>query len=143
MNIFLVCFPQVSCTRLIQPVEVYISWYMMWYLKKIFSAGNISFSTDASFFEQSVHCPFFVQSVHHPLVCPLSIIQQTCSMSKSFVHSTHVFVCTLVLAIACVIVCTIMCICKISLIGPGIKPLTFQRKLFVGPGFDSQAQSPV
>ena len=34
MNIFVVCFLHASCSRLIQPVEVYINWYMMWYLKK-------------------------------------------------------------------------------------------------------------
>ena len=34
MNLFVVCFLHTSCTRLIQPVEVYINWYMMWCLKK-------------------------------------------------------------------------------------------------------------
>ncbi len=34
MNIFVVCFLHASCSRMIQPLEVYRNWYMMWYLKK-------------------------------------------------------------------------------------------------------------
>ncbi len=34
INIFVVYFLHVSCSRLIQHVEVYTNWYMMWYLKK-------------------------------------------------------------------------------------------------------------
>ena len=60
MNIFVVCILQVSFLRLIQPVEVYTNWYMMWYIKKICSAGNILFLADASFLEQSVCHPFVV-----------------------------------------------------------------------------------
>ena len=74
MNIFVVCFLHASCSRLIQPVEVYINCYMMWYLKNICSAGNISFSPDASIFEQSVRCLFFGQSGRRPSTWPSSVI---------------------------------------------------------------------
>ena len=65
MNIFVVCFLQVSCSRLIQPVEVYINWYMMWYFKKdmfcrehIFFDWCIIFWTvcPSSVFGRSDHC---------------------------------------------------------------------------------------
>ena len=31
---FLVCILRTYCCRLIQPVKMYVNWYMMWYLKK-------------------------------------------------------------------------------------------------------------
>ena len=108
MKIFLVCFLHVSCSRLIQPVEVYINWYMMWY-QKICSAGNISLLTDASFFERSVHCLLFGWSGHHSSVWSLSIIHRTRSKCNLFVHSVHAFVCTLIFMIVRMIVLTIVC----------------------------------
>ncbi len=49
MNIFVLCFLHASCSRLIQPVEVYTNWYMMWYLKNTFCKAHILFSDDVSF----------------------------------------------------------------------------------------------
>ena len=72
MNIFVVCILQVFRCRLIQPVEMYTNWYMMWYLKKICSARNISSSADASFSNG-------LSILHFWSVWPFSIIQRICS----------------------------------------------------------------
>ncbi len=103
MNIFVVYFLHVSCSRLIQPVEVYIYWYMM-SSKKIWSAENISFLNDASFFEWSVHHPFFGRSGHHLSVWPSSVIQRKHSMWNLFMFSARAVVRMLVLMIVCAIV---------------------------------------
>ena len=40
---FVVCFLRVSCSKLIQPVEVYTNWYMMCYLKRYVLQGTYLF----------------------------------------------------------------------------------------------------
>ena len=138
---FVVCFLKASCSRLIQPVEVYIYWYMMWYLKKDMFCREHIFLNDASFLKWSVWHNFFGQAGHYPLVCLLSVIQRTCSTWKSFACSVHDFIHTVVLTIVRANVWASMCrkIHMIIFVGPGFKPLTLQHNLFVGPGFDSLA----
>ena len=74
---------------------------------------------------------FFGWSDHRPVVLLSSVIQQTCSTWKSFVHSMNVFVLMLVLMIVHAIVWAIMCriICTIFLVGPGFEPLALQHNL--------------
>ena len=62
MNIFVACFIHTSCSRLIQPVEVYTKWYMMWCLKKDMFCKEHIFLNDLSFLKWSVRRPFFGQS---------------------------------------------------------------------------------
>ena len=67
MNIFVVCFLHASCSRLIQPVEVYINWYMMCYLKKdMFCKEHIFFGC-CIIFKMVCLSSVFGRSGHHPL----------------------------------------------------------------------------
>ncbi len=119
----------------------------------IFSAGNISFLTYASFFEWSGRHPFLVglAIVRHPadrfhmeLVCACARISYAREILRSCARSYS--------AIACMIVRTIflvgpgfepLALHMIFFLGPGFDSLTLQHDLFVGPGFDSQNRSPV
>ena len=80
MNNFVVCFLQVSCSRLIQPVEVYTNWYMMWYQKIYVLQGTYLFRLIHHFLNGlsivhilvglaiirwSGHCPLFSGHVPH------------------------------------------------------------------------------
>ncbi len=123
---FVVCVLQVSCSRLIQPVEVYTNWYMMWYLKTICSARNISFQLMNLF---NTVCPSFI---FFWSVWPSSVIQRTHSTWNWFMNSACAFVCMLVLMIVCMILWAIVCpiVCKIFLLGPGFEPLTSLYDLF-------------
>ena len=124
MNIFVVCFLHASCSRLIQTVEVYINWYMMWYLK---CRKHIFFNWCIIFLTVS-QSSIFGRSVHHPLVWPSSVIHRTCSMWNLFVHS----VCTLIFTIICAIILAIVCMiaCTIFFVGPGFEPLALHHSLF-------------
>ena len=128
INIFVVCFLPVSCNRLIQPVKVYINWYMIWYLQNnMFCREHIFFDWCIIFLNSlSIVRFFFGWSGHHSLVWPSSVIQLTCSTWKLFVCSTHVFLRMLVLTIVRAIIS----------VGPGFDPLDLQHNLFVGPGFN-------
>ena len=59
---FVVRILHTSCWRLIQPVKMYINWYMMWYLKKDMLCKEHIFSNDSSFLKRSVCHPFFGRS---------------------------------------------------------------------------------
>ncbi len=64
---FLVRILRTYCCRLIQPVKMYINWYMMWYLKKDMLCKEHIFSDNLSFLKWSVRRPFFGRSGHRPL----------------------------------------------------------------------------
>ena len=85
---FLVRILRTYCCRLIQPVKMYVIWYMMWYLEKdMFCKEHDLFGCFVIF---ETVCPSSVfQSVW-----PSSIFQRTHTMWNSFVHvhvlCTHV-----------------------------------------------------
>ncbi len=156
---FVVHILHVSCCRLIQLVELYTNWYMMWCLKKDKFCKEHIFLANASFLKRSVRHPFFSRSGRCLSVWSSSIIQQTCSTWNLFVH-LHVFVRTLIFTIVCAIVLAIACrsykwsfwsvqgsnswpCSTIFSEGPGADSLTLQHDLFVGPVFNSQTQLPV
>ena len=86
MNIFVVCFLHASCSRLIQPVEVYTNWYMMWYLKKDMICREHIFLTDASFLNGLSVIRFWVglAIIHH--------LPDTGYME--LIHALRVYFCT-------------------------------------------------
>ena len=148
---FLVRILRTYCCRLIQPVKMYVIWYMMWYLEKDMLCKEHIISKDSSFLKRSRRHPFFFWSVW-----PSSVIQRTRSTWNSFVHlCARQFLrsCTWsYFAIACTIVRTIflvgpgfepLALHGIFFVGPGFDSLALQHDLFVGPGFDSRTQLPV
>ncbi len=92
MNIFVVSVLQVFCHRLIQPVEVYTNWYMMWYVKRNVLQGTYCF--------QLMHHFLNCLSIIHFLV-GLAIIHHPGDMFRIELvrASAHAFVCTLILMI--------------------------------------------
>ncbi len=69
MNNFVIRILHTSCCRLIQPVKMYVIWYMMWYLEQDMFCKEHIFSDWCIIFEWSVHHPFLVglAIVHRPL----------------------------------------------------------------------------
>ena len=117
-------FLQVSCSRLIQPVEVYINWYIMWYLKKdMFCREHIIFDWCIIFWTV---CPssIFGWSGHHLLVGHLSIIQLTHSTSRSFMCSVHAVICLIHTMFWQVRGLISWPHSMILFVGPGFNPLT-------------------
>ncbi len=66
---FVVCILHMSCCRLIQPVKMYVIWYMMWYLEKdmfskehdrfrCFSVGLAILRCPADKFHMELDCAF-------------------------------------------------------------------------------------
>ncbi len=134
MTIFVVWFLQVSCRKLIQPVEVYTNGYMMWYqksyvLQRIYLSvllHHLSNSLSIIHFLVClavVRCP--ADTFHVELVCAFARISYAREILRSCAR--------LYLAIACTIIRTIF------LVGPGFEPLALHAIFFVGPGFDSLA----
>ncbi len=97
MNIFVVCVLQVSCHMLIQPVEVYMNWYMIWYLKRYILQGTYHFWLMHHFSNglSIIHFSVGLAAVHHPVdTFNLELIRA----------SVHAFVCMLIITVVCAIV---------------------------------------
>ena len=62
----MVCILHTYCWRLIQPVKMYVIWYMMWYLEKDMFCKEHIFSNDLSFLKWSVRRPFYGRSGRRP-----------------------------------------------------------------------------
>ncbi len=72
MNIFVVCFVHATCSRLIQPVVVYIKWYMMWCLKRYALQGTYRFWLIHHFSNLAIIC-HPVDMFHMELVCTFHV----------------------------------------------------------------------
>ena len=150
---FLVCILRTYCCRLIQPVKMYMNWYMMWYLKKDMLCKEHIFEWFVIFKTVCPSSVFFVSLavVRHPAdtfhvecVCASALILYARENLRSCARSY--------LAISCTIIRTIflvgpgfepLALHAIFFVGPGFDSLTLQHDLFVGPGFDSRTRSPV
>ena len=150
---FVVRILHTSCCRLIQPLKMYVIWYMMWYLEKDMFCKEHIFSDWCIIFRTV--CPSSVSVglavVRHP--SDTFHVELVCA-------SVHIFVCVLIFTIACRIVFSNrvhdcmnnlfvgpgfepLALHTIFFVGPGFDSLTLQHDLFVGPGFDSWTRSPV
>ena len=104
MDIFVVCFLQVSCSWLIQLAEVYINWYMMWYLKRYVLQGTYLFLMMHHFLNgQSIICFWTVwlssislAIIRHPAdTFHMELVHEFCmcfcmhASSHEHTHCTH------------------------------------------------------